>query len=280
MFAVAKAASAALRSPRCVTAFLHLHPNAERKGPVQTPQRRTLRLSAPVLDTDKFGKSHGALPEWIDDWSPTKFFGAGVLGVAGSAFFLVTDGVCFESVVFSGLVAAYWSVGLNDMRQKSHAIRRNFPVLGNARYLLESIRPNIRQSFIESDTEKSGVPFDRAHRALAYQRAKALTDTVPLGTKRDVYDEGYTYAMHSMFPKHVEWSEARVTVGNHQCKQPYSASLLNISGMSYGSLSENAIMALNLGAKLGGFYHNTGEGGISEFHLKHGGDLVWNIGTG
>lgn len=154
----------------------------------------------------------------------------------------------------------------------------NFPVLGNVRYIFESIRPEIRQYFIESDSEAS--PFDRQHRAIAYQRAKQSCDTVPFGTRRDVYAEGYEFAGHSMWPVHAEPENSRVLIGGPGCTKPYSASLLNISAMSYGALSDNAVLALSTAAAKGGFYHNTGEGGMSRFHLEGGGDLVWNVGTG
>ncbi len=169
-------------------------------------------------------------------------------------------------------------LGLVDMTQKKQAIRRNFPVLGRMRYLLELIRPELYQYFVESDTE--GVPFDREHRSLIYQRAKNARDTTPFGTKMDVYAPGYEWVNHSLQAKHVEASNMRVTVGGPDCRQPYSCSLLNVSAMSFGSLSQNAILALSRGAKLGGFAHNTGEGGLSPYHLEGGGDLIWQIGTG
>ena len=166
------------------------------------------------------------------------------------------------------------------MRQDVHAIRKNFPVLGNVRYIFEAIRPEIRQYFIESDHEP--VLFDRYHRSLAYQRAKGDSDTLPLGCRKDVYATGYEWVNHSMFPTHLQEEDNRVLIGenNPSCKQPYSAALFNVSAMSYGALSSNAILALSSGARLGGFYHNTGEGGISRFHLEGGADIVWNVGTG
>lgn len=169
-------------------------------------------------------------------------------------------------------------VGLIDTFQKKQAIRRNFPVLGRMRYLLELVRPEIYQYFVESD--KEGVPFDREHRSLIYQRAKSVRDTTPFGTKMDVYSPGYEWVNHSLQAKHVDVSNMRVVVGGPHCKQPYSCSLLNISAMSFGSLSQNAILAFSGGAKLGGFAHNTGEGGLSPYHLQGGGDLIWQIGTG
>lgn len=169
-------------------------------------------------------------------------------------------------------------IGLYDYFQTSHSILRNFPALGRMRYLMEFIRPEIYQYFIESDTE--GVPFDRDQRSIVYQRAKRVRDTVPFGTKEDVYEVGYEWVNHSMTPLKHHPEEMRVTIGGADCAQPYSASLLNISAMSYGSLSKNAVLALSQGAKLGGFAHNTGEGGISSYHLEGQADLIWQIGTG
>ncbi len=175
------------------------------------------------------------------------------------------------------LVIPLIGLGIYDMLQKKHAILRNFPLLGHFRYLLEAIRPEIYQYFIESDTE--GKPFNRLQRSVVYQRAKKVRDTVPFGTQRDVYAVGYEWINHSIVPIHVEPEALRINVGGADCKQPYSASLFNISAMSFGSLSRNAVEALNKGAKLGNFAHNTGEGGISDYHLQ-GGDLIWQIGTG
>ncbi len=169
-------------------------------------------------------------------------------------------------------------LGLYDYVQVRHAILRNFPVLGHFRYLFEFIRPEIYQYFVESDTE--GVPFGRDERSLVYQRAKKVRDTVPFGTKEDLYEPGYEWINHSMAPVQHEPEDMRVLIGGPDCQQPYRASLLNISAMSYGSLSANAITALSSGAKMGGFAHNTGEGGVSPYHIEGGGDLIWQIGTG
>jgi glutamate synthase domain-containing protein 2 len=168
--------------------------------------------------------------------------------------------------------------GVADITQKRQAIRRNFPLIGNARYLLELIRPEINQYFVESNGD--GKPFSRNDRSVVYQRAKGDVDTMPFGTQRDVYATGYEWINHSLAPAHVDASDARVQVGGRDCTQPYSASLLNVSAMSYGALSKNAVLALNGGAKQGGFAHNTGEGGLSPYHLGPGGDLIWQIGTG
>jgi len=171
-------------------------------------------------------------------------------------------------------------LGIADILQKKHAIKKNFPVIGHGRYILEKIRPEIMQYFVETETE--GRPINRMFRSLIYQRSKKLNDTMPFGTQMDIYRVGYEWMDHSMYACNSEDVDPhpRVTVGGPDCKKPYSASLLNISAMSFGSLSKNAILALNKGAKKGGFAHNTGEGGISPYHLEPGGDLIWQIGTG
>ncbi len=171
-------------------------------------------------------------------------------------------------------------LGYYDMYQKKHSIMRIYPLLGRLRYLMEELRPKVYQYFVESDTD--GRPINRIDRSTVYQRAKQDTDTMPFGTQMDVYNEGYEWMCHSIAPKDFNKlnHNPRVVFGNKDCKQPYSASIFNISAMSYGSLSSNAVEAMNAGARIGGFAHNTGEGGLSPFHLKHGGDLIWQIGTG
>ena len=169
-------------------------------------------------------------------------------------------------------------IGLYDMIQKKHAIRRNFPLIGNFRYMLESIGPEINQYFIESNS--SGVPFSRETRSLVYQRAKNQLDTLPFGTRHDVNEVGYEWVNHSLNPVKVEPETMRVLIGGPECKHPYNASILNISAMSYGALSKNAVLALNRGASQSGFAQNTGEGGLTNHHLENGGDLIWQIGTG
>jgi glutamate synthase domain-containing protein 2 len=171
-------------------------------------------------------------------------------------------------------------VGLLDIMQKKQTIRRNFPVIGNFRYMLEKVRPEIMQYFVETDTE--GKPINRLFRSVIYQRAKKETSTSPFGTQWDVYRPGYEWIDHSIYavnPADLE-QEQRLWVGGRDCTKPYFASRLNISGMSFGSLSQNAVLAMNKGAKMGNFAQNTGEGGISPYHLQHGGDLIWQIGTG
>lgn len=176
--------------------------------------------------------------------------------------------LCISSVV----------VGFHDLTQTRHAVLRNYPVAAHLRFLLESIRPEMRQYFFEGD--KDGMPFPRDKRAIVYQRAKRDLDKRPFGTQYDVYEEQYEWLHHSIAPKPpLPHGEMRTLIGA-ATPQPYSASLLNISAMSYGALSANAIRALNKGARIGGFFHDTGEGGVSPYHREHGGDLVWEIGSG
>ncbi|AOB31861.1 glutamate synthase [Bordetella sp. H567] len=175
-------------------------------------------------------------------------------------------------------LAALALLGLYDLAQPHHAIRRNYPILGNLRFLFEAIRPEIRQYFLEDDT--NATPFSRAQRSIVYQRAKKQVDKRPFGTQEEVYNDRYEWMNHSLAPTHVADSDFRVTIGGPHCKQPYSMSALNISAMSFGALSGNAITALNEGARIGNFAHDTGEGGISPYHRKPGGALVWNIGSG
>ena len=182
--------------------------------------------------------------------------------------------------VVLAIIAALVILGYYDMFQKKHAVMRIFPVLGRLRYLMEELRPKIYQYFIESDID--GRPINRIDRSTIYQRAKKENDTMPFGTQLDVYTEGYEWLCHSIAPKDFSMldHDPRVLIGNKDCKQPYSCSIYNISAMSYGSLSANAVEAMNAGAKIGGFAHNTGEGGLTPHHLKHGGDIIWQIGTG
>lgn len=178
------------------------------------------------------------------------------------------------------IIVALFLWGVYDMIQTKHTLMRNFPLLGRMRWMMEALRPKMYQYFIESDID--GRPINRIDRSTIYQRAKQEIDTMPFGTQLDVYAEGYEWMSHSIAPKdlHAVKELPRTPVGNKDCKQPYSLSVLNVSAMSFGSLSPEAIMALNGGAKKGGFAHNTGEGGLSPHHLKHGGDIIWQIGTG
>ena len=194
-----------------------------------------------------------------------------------------------NGIVISFYPATAWSLlillpvillGTYDIIQIKHTLWRNYPVLGHARWIMEDIRPMVQQYFVESDLD--GSPINRVFRSVVYQRSKKQMDTVPYGTKFDVYRVGYEWVGHSLAAKSLEAInlDLRVWIGGTDCKQPYHASILNISAMSFGALSSHAVLALNGGAKLGNFAHNTGEGGISQYHLKHGGDLIWQIGTG
>ena len=169
-------------------------------------------------------------------------------------------------------------LGIRDLLQKNHAVLRNYPISAHIRFLLEEIRPEMRQYFFES--EKDGMPFSRDTRALVYQRAKMQLDKRPFGTQEDVYREGYEWMHHSVAPKALSGAEFRVTIGGPDCAKPYSASVFNISAMSFGALSPNAVRALNTGARKGGFAHDTGEGGVSPYHRENGGDIIWEIGSG
>jgi glutamate synthase domain-containing protein 2 len=268
------------------------------------------------------GYSGHNFPDFVERWNRDAFYRVGYgLGGTTAAAAIATALLPAKAIMipttltFGALTAVYWKIGLSDMKQTSHAVRRNYPVLGNIRYVLETVRPEIRQYFVEDDME--GRPMDRMRRSLVYQRSKNVDDTLAFGTRRDVYAPHYEWACHSMFPKPpVPWDDAvshasahprrRTWIGTREwgTTKPYSASLLNISAMSYGAISDNAILALNNGARMGHFFHvsakrnkktmkrfcsnfsihlvlqNTGEGGVSDSHKKGGGDLVWNIGTG
>jgi glutamate synthase domain-containing protein 2 len=176
------------------------------------------------------------------------------------------------------IFAALTAVGIYDLQQSHHAILRNYPIIGHLRFMLETIRPEIRQYFLESETE--AAPFSRAQRSLVYARAKGQSDKRPFGTQLDVLAAGYEWITHSLAPTHLHDHNFRITIGGATCKQPYDISLFNVSAMSFGALSANAIMALNKGAYMGGFAHDTGEGSISRHHRVHGGDLIWEIGSG
>lgn len=169
-------------------------------------------------------------------------------------------------------------IAVLDFFQKRHTLRRNFPLVARFRWLMESLRPYFRSYVVESDLE--GRPFNHDERALVYARAKGQLDSHPFGTELDVYSEEYEWLAHSIVPNAQAAEEWRCPVGSDQCTKPYDAALLNISAMSFGSLSANAILALNQGAAMGNFYHDSGEGGLSRYHMSHGGDLVWEIGSG
>ena len=176
-------------------------------------------------------------------------------------------------VIFAALTA----LGTWDLLQRSHTVSRNYPIMANFRYLFESVGPEIRQYFIQSDTEER--PFSREQRTIAYQRAKQVLDKRPFGSQLSMYEEGFEWMNHSLTPTRLDNSDFRIVIGRN-CAKPYSASVFNISAMSFGSLSANAILSLNAGARKGGFYHDTGEGSISRYHREPGGDLVWEIGSG
>ena len=180
--------------------------------------------------------------------------------------------------VLAAIVAALALVGTADLVQTSHTILRAYPILGHARFLAELIRPEIRQYFIESNTE--AAPYDRDTRDMVYERSKGLKGEGPFGTERDVNALGYEFLRHSLRAHPATDLTPTVRLGGPDCAQPYDIALLNVSAMSFGALSANAIEALNGGAARGGFAHDTGEGAISPYHLKHGGDLIWEIGSG
>ena len=169
-------------------------------------------------------------------------------------------------------------LGVHDLFQRKHTLRRIYPIFGRLRYVFENVRPEIQQYFVETNT--GGEPISREFRELVYQRAKQQTDTRPFGSQFDAYRPGYEWVNHSLNPKMHTLEDPRVHFGGDDCKLPYEASPLNISAMSYGALSKHAILALNKGAKIDNFAHNTGEGGLSPYHLQFGGDLIWQIGTG
>jgi len=175
---------------------------------------------------------------------------------------------CFAMILF-----------IKDITQTKHSILKNFPFIGRARAICEEEGPKTRQYFSEFDTQ--GTPYDREHRSDIYQKAKMDPNTSPFGTQLNVYENGYEYFKHSIYPINPhEIVEPRITIGSKDCKQPYNASIFNISAMSFGALSNRAIMSLNGGAKLGNFFHNTGEGSLSPHHLAEGGDICFQIGTG
>ena len=220
--------------------------------------------------------------------SVLSIWGASGGGVSARTIFVTTSAAAGVGIVASSyFTSAAWYgavlvgpiilLGTVDMLQTKRAIRRNFPVIGHVRYVFELVRPGIQQYFIESDI--GGRPFNREERSLVYQRSKGARDTLPFGTQRDVYADSYEWINHSMVPVRPKDMNPRVLIGEGRCEKPYCASIFNISAMSFGALSGNAIEALNRGAHDGNFAHNTGEGSISPHHLQ-GGDLIWQIGTG
>ena len=226
----------------------------------------------------------------LNSFFPIRFiaFGLSVMGLLLSVFTLVGFGIGgFSAVVFAALVG----VGIYDVVQTKRSVLRNYPIIGHLRFMLEFIRPEMRQYFLESDVE--AMPFSRSQRSLVYQRAKGDSDKRPYGTQLDVHAQGYEWMNHTVKPSTVASHDFRVWIGgdpaansSHDahgkggCTQPYHASIFNISAMSFGALSANAILALNAGAKRGGFAHDTGEGSISAHHRVHGGDLIWEVASG
>ena len=211
-------------------------------------------------------------------WRPTRLAGFGfslILLLVGIAFWGQGTWAHWMAILGGILVL----VGVSDLTQTRHSLKRNYPVLANFRWLAELVRPELRQYLFEADEE--AVPFSRNQRSLVYMRAKGEVGERPFGTLLDVYRDDYEFIAHSVRPAPVaDPATFRITVGGPQCTKPYSASVLNISAMSFGSLSANAIRALNRGAAKGGFYHDTGEGSISPYHREGGGDIVWEIGSG
>lgn len=223
-----------------------------------------------------FERGNTRVPEFIESWSPTRFFivfGVLLLAIAGLSW-----SVSPWLAIFALPVLPLAIIGTRDVFQTKSSILRNFPLLGHLRFIAESVRPEIRQYFVESNAEEN--PLSREKRTIVYQRAKALPDTLPFGTHQSVYEVGYEWIGHSLVPTHPDEETARVLIGADRCAQPYSASRFNISAMSFGSLSAPAVRSMSEGARRGNFYQNTGEGGVSVHHLEGGGDLVWQIGTG
>ncbi|MBL0076395.1 MAG: FMN-binding glutamate synthase family protein [Rhodocyclaceae bacterium] len=191
------------------------------------------------------------------------------LAMAPASLWWLLPGGAFGTLTYIGFI---------DYTVGPQAIRRNYPVIAHFRFFFEMVRPEIRQYFIEADSDE--LPFSRAQRSIVYQRAKGMVDKRPFGTQLDVYEPHYEWINHSMAPASIDGHDFRIVVGGPDCTQPYSASIFNISAMSFGALSSNAILALNEGARRGNFYHDTGEGSISCHHRKNGGDLTWEIGSG
>ncbi len=202
-----------------------------------------------------------------------------IISIIVLLYLVVLISAVFKPAVLWSLlvIVPFTALWLRDARQSKHTLLRNFPVIGHLRYFMEMVRPEIQQYFIENNID--AFPIEREFRSVVYQRAKGELETRPFGTQRDVYRIGYEWAAHSMNAKPPTAQIPRIRIGGPACEQPYHASVLNISAMSFGALSSNAIRALNHGAKKGGFAHNSGEGGLSPYHLEHGGDLIWQIGT-
>ena len=204
------------------------------------------------------------------------------LSILFTAALLITVLAAPSSIYVAGIPLAVFAgltiLGTRDLLQTRHAVLRNYPISAHLRFLLETMRPEMRQYFFEG--EKDGMPFSRDKRAVVYQRAKMVLDKRPFGTQYDVYAEGFEWARHSIMPRPRATAPFRLKVGGPDCPRPYDASIYNISAMSFGALSPNAVRALNKGAKAGNFAHDTGEGGFSPYHRENGGDLIWEVGSG
>src|SRR4030088_1301132 len=191
----------------------------------------------------------------------------------------IVDRKVFDLVLIPILIfGALTLLGIRDLTQKNHAVLRNYPISAHIRFLLEEIRPEMRQYFFES--EKDGMPFSRDTRSLIYQRAKMVLDKRPFGTQENIYLEGYEWMHHSMAPRPFATEQFRISIGGPDCAKPYSASVFKISAMSFGALRPDAVRALIGGAKKGGFAHDTGEAGVSPDHRENGGDIIWEVGSG
>ncbi|GJF09109.1 FMN-binding glutamate synthase family protein [Mycolicibacterium cyprinidarum] len=207
-----------------------------------------------------------------------RFFAIGFIAIAVVVVGVAAAIGSWAWWIVLALLGAVLSIGIYDLTQRRHAVLRNYPVLGHMRFLLESVRPELQQYFIERNIE--GRPYNRDRRTIIYERAKGIHAEMSFGTEHDIEDVGYEYLVHSTVPVPEPAEPPRVLIGGPDCTKPYSMSLLNVSAMSFGALSANAIRALNKGAEMGGFAHDTGEGGLTPYHLDGGGDLVWEIGSG
>lgn len=265
----ASSGSAALRAPRALNWLLW--PFEARYLPFTVSTMLTC-LSAAYL----FG------PEEVRLWSST-WDGSGAAAIetgrpTPATAYPTVSWLLPVSTILLIIFGPLTLLGLRDLLQRRHSILRNYPIIAHMRFIFEAIRPEMRQYFFEDD--KDGRPFSRDKRALIYQRAKKVLDKRPFGTVYDVYEPSFEWMTHSMAPRPVGDAALRVTIGGPDCAQRYRSSLLNVSGMSFGAISPNAIRALNKGAAAGGFAQVTGEGGVSRYHLQHGGDLIWQIGSG
>ncbi len=192
-----------------------------------------------------------------------------LLGVFTNIFFLIPCGLSTLGLL----------IVIKDITQSKHSLLRNYPLIGRLRWVFEQERSKIQQYFVEHDT--NGTPYNREKRSDVYQKAKKDINTTPFGTQMDVYENGYEFIKHSLYPKDTDSiKEPRINIGSKFCSQPYNASVFNVSAMSYGALSDAAVRAINGGAKIDRFYQNTGEGGLSSYHLENGGDICFQIGTG